>query len=438
MGKILVGYEKVDITPSWETELVGFDREDNLSKGVIDNLYAQLLLFKDSENSYILVTIDSLGFTVELTNKLRELIASELDTNAERIMVCFSHTHSAPNLAVDRKYFNFVCEEILKGTVKASESKKACRAGWESTNCSIGINRRGKEEQVDSRMGILKIVSEDESFKLLILRVTAHGNVLSADNYLISSDYFGTTRDKIKRELNCEVMMVQGASGNIRPKYQQSNAENLEVHYYEEIKKNYTKKELDNFFKESMDALKKMADEIYQSLADVYFKIKLNEIEDIEIISNKHKFYADVPSLERAKEIGIEAYELAHINPKSWLEEVERLHSDNISRQESSIEVQYFLLNNGGLCGIPNEAMCEIALEIDSRLKLPCFFFNGYTNGTSSYLPTAEEYEKGGYEVLWSNLVYFMYHGRVMPLNKNTADEIIDIVVKFMRNYNIK
>lgn len=44
--------------------------------------------------------------------------------------------------------------------------------------------------------------------------------------------------------------------------------------------------------------------------------------------------------------------------------------------------------------------------------------------GIDSYLASAEEYEKGGYEVLWSNLLFFKSHGRVMPLNKNTASDL--------------
>lgn len=72
--------------------------------------------------------------------------------------------------------------------------------------------------------------------------------------------------------------------------------------------------------------------------------------------------------------------------------------------------------------------MCGIALDIQKQP--PLLYFQGYTNGCRGYLPTAEEYFRGGYEVLWSNLIYFRYHGRVMPLNYNTAKQITRIVAE--------
>ena len=51
-----------------------------------------------------------------------------------------------------------------------------------------------------------------------------------------------------------------------------------------------------------------------------------------------------------------------------------------------------------------------------------------YTNGCNSYPPTTEEFKKGGFEVLWSLLLYFQYHGRVMPLKEDTADKLAETV----------
>ena len=50
-----------------------------------------------------------------------------------------------------------------------------------------------------------------------------------------------------------------------------------------------------------------------------------------------------------------------------------------------------------------------------------------------SYLPDAKEYDAGGYEVLWSNLIYFQYHGRVMPLDRDTAVKLADAAAALWR-----
>ncbi|MNP54424.1 hypothetical protein D3C76_1489750 [compost metagenome] len=99
-----------------------------------------------------------------------------------------------------------------------------------------------------------------------------------------------------------------------------------------------------------------------------------------------------------------------------------------ILQQYSDIEIQYFALNNGCWCGVPNEIMCEIALDASKKVNDELLHLGGYTNGCDSYLPSVEEFRKGGYEVLWSLLLYYQYHGRVMPLQEDTADKLAEIV----------
>jgi hypothetical protein len=74
--------------------------------------------------------------------------------------------------------------------------------------------------------------------------------------------------------------------------------------------------------------------------------------------------------------------------------------------------------------------MCELAVDAAKACNDDLLYFGGYMNGCSGYLPTAEEYDKGGYEVLHSYLIYYIYHGRVMPLNRDTADRLVESVVE--------
>jgi len=82
----------------------------------------------------------------------------------------------------------------------------------------IGENRRDGCDAVDRRLGILRIInSETGRPAALLLRVTAHANVLMNCNHQISSDYFGLARKKLEARFQCPVMLMQGASGNIKP-----------------------------------------------------------------------------------------------------------------------------------------------------------------------------------------------------------------------------
>ena len=67
---IRLGFAEADITPEKPAELVGFYRPDNLSRGVLKPLKAQAAVWEAGERC-CLITIDSIGFTKELTNELR-------------------------------------------------------------------------------------------------------------------------------------------------------------------------------------------------------------------------------------------------------------------------------------------------------------------------------------------------------------------------------
>ena len=90
---VQAGYGEADITPDNPSEMVGFYRPDNRSRGVRDSLRLQALVWEADGVMGGLIVIDSLGFTVELSNVLRDRAAAALHTGRERIMVCLSLIH---------------------------------------------------------------------------------------------------------------------------------------------------------------------------------------------------------------------------------------------------------------------------------------------------------------------------------------------------------
>ena len=423
------GFAETNITPDGPVQLVGFPRIDNQSRGILHPLNAQILIFRFQEETMCLAAVDSLGFTVELTMKLRKEIASVLNISTDKIMVCFSHTHSAPNAAEEPAYFTFVCDQICVAAKEAEKQMRPFHVAWGIGDHLIGINRRSDTSAVEPRLGILKLEDPDGKPALLLLRVSAHANVLTSDNYKISSDYFGLTRQKLSNTFGCPVMMVQGASGNLRPRFQQENADFMEIQGVDALEKPYTDTEKQKYFQQSLDALENMADSVLASVVPIWKKLKTEPVHRLAMFSVIHPFAADVPSLKRAEEIAEEAETEAGIDGNGWLMEVRKLREKKVFTQTADIEFQYFMLNDGCFCGVANEIMCEISLDVWQKSEDSFFFLNGYTNGIDSYLPTAEEYDKGGYEVLWSNLIYYPYHGRVMALNRDSAGQLASFAV---------
>jgi len=401
-NNVFLGFSEVDITPSFNVQTIGFNRKDNLSRGILHRLSAQISLWHSKDGTCCLVAIDHIGFSCQEANLLGDEIGNKLGISRDKVMLCFSHTHSAPNVTIEPEYFHFLCEQVLLGVSEAEKSIAPIKAVWGMTKADIGVNRRDKQGVLDNRVGILKIVdAHTGDLRLLILRVTAHANALLRDNYFISSDFIGVTRALLEEKYGCKVMITQGASGNVKPKYDGS-----------------------------LEALDKMAFEIRDSIATCVENLEAQEIEMISMFSKTEAFFSEVPTLEQAKAISDEAMRENNIEGTKWLEEVTRLHNENIKQQKAEIEIQYFILNNGCFCGVPNEVMCELAVDVVKECNDELIYFGGYTNGCDGYLPTAEEYDKGGYEVLHSYLIYYIYNDRVMPLNRDTADKVVKIVAE--------
>ena len=414
---MLFGFCEIDITPDKPAVLVGFYRPDNISKGIDKPLLAQLVVMEDDSRS-CLVTIDSLGFTQELTNEVRRCVGETLNISAKQVMVCFSHTHSAPNAYAMPEYFDMVCKKLVEAAQSALAKMRPVFVGWSNARADIGVNRRPVSNNVDDRVGILKVCNiENQSAELLILRITAHANSYKRDNYMISSDFFGAVRELVGEKYNCPVMVIQGSAGNTAPKY-------------------YRSKEIPIDGRDcicSETAVYDMANMIVQGMSKVMDNIATCEDVKTSIYSEYIELTSRVPGRDEAVRIAAEAKELGGIEGEDWLERVEELRSRGIETQTESIEIQYLSIGEWCLCGGPYEFMVGFALETQKKLKDEFFYMNGYTNGCLLYFPTEDEFDYGGYEVYWSMLIYYPYMERVFPFNREAASELIQFVVEKRR-----
>lgn len=331
---VYFAFQEVDITPKNPVQTIGFGRQDEMSRGVLHKLLAQISLWKYGEETCCLIAIDHIGFSKQHVDILRRTIGRVLGIGMEKVMLCFSHTHSAPNDTVEKEYAEFVDNQIKEAVDIAQKNWTPIKGAWGNAYGEIGLNRRLDCGDLDKRIGIFKVAdAESGVLKLLLLRLTAHGNVLKADNYMISPDYFGTVRDILQEQYGCPVMVTQGASGNVAPKYFCSDLTPPDA--------------CDDRFIRCERGLFEMAEEVQRQVYKVINSIKPIYLKNIVAYSKYIDLYADVPSYERAMEIAKEAKEFAGIDGTMWLGEIRRLQREGIKVQKDSTEMQYFCIGNG-------------------------------------------------------------------------------------------
>ncbi|PFB69186.1 neutral/alkaline non-lysosomal ceramidase N-terminal domain-containing protein [Bacillus cereus] len=413
-----VGVCKVDITPPIGIDFVGYHRETGINN-IEERIYGTVFVFEKDEIKTVFISIDNIGMLVEDTNMIRERVASRLHVPFEQITVVYTHTHSGPETVGEqplvRSYKTILLNNVVQGAVTANNNLKQCEVGWGVTAGDIGVNRRERtsdgrakmgtniEGVVDKRIGMLAIKdAETKELTGIIVFCTAHPNVLKGDSDALSADYPGMTREILEKIVNCPVMIVQGAAGNVNAKYRGSS-----------------------------EALKQMAYILSGYVLTMLPTVTYSPIVNLRTVSSMLQMkLKDIPEIDEIRSMARLAEKQWGVNTDEWLAIVLEKYEQGIRRLSIDLEVQLFQVNDGIFSGIPMEPFSETALEMTEILQNELAFFGGYTNGYIGYLPTKEEISYGGYEVELSPVVYGPVTNFLMPPEENTADVIVQKVIE--------
>ncbi|MCU4764501.1 neutral/alkaline non-lysosomal ceramidase N-terminal domain-containing protein [Bacillus cereus] len=417
-----IGVCKVDITPPIGIDFVGYHRETGINN-IEERIYGTVFVFEKDEMKTVFISIDNIGMLIEDTNMIRERVARELHVPFEQITVVYTHTHSGPETVGDnplvQSYKTILINNIVHGAVTANNNLKRCEVGWGVTTGDIGVNRRERtsdgrvkmgtniEGVVDKRIGMLAIrEAETKELSGIVVFCTAHPNVLKGDSDVLSADYPGMTREILEKIVNCPVMIVQGAAGNVNAKYRGSR-----------------------------EALTQMAYKLSGHVLTILSTVTYSPILNLRTVSSTMQMkLKDIPEVNEIQSMAQLTEKQWGVNTDEWLTIVLEKYKQGIRQLSIDLEVQLFQINDGIFSGIPMEPFSETALEMKERLQNEIAFLGGYTNGYIGYLPTREEFIYGGYEVELNPVVYGPVTNLLMPPEENTAELIVQRV---MTLYNV-
>jgi hypothetical protein len=98
-----------------------------------------------------------------------------------------------------------------------------------------------------------------------------------------------------------------------------------------------------------------------------------------------------------------------------------RMADDFGGKTSAGVRTHIVTFGDVAIVGCNIEPFCEIGLAVKKASPFPMTFMCGYTNGRMAYMPTAEEWTKGGYEVENS------------PFGQGAAQVLTEAVVKELR-----
>lgn len=408
-----LGVATIDITPPPGLELAGYGR-GGPSEGVLDRLEATSFFVTDGERGVSLTSVDLLGLGMDMASEVRDRIAARLGIDRAAVLLLATHTHSGPfPLPVDPAgagYLDGLPDELVEVAVSAAAAPFPCLVSWSVDEIAIGENRRevgpdgtvimgrNPDGVVDRRLGTLRFHEPDtgELVGLLAL-VTAHANVLKHDSNVVSGDYPARARRMVSGALGCPAMVVIGSAGDINAVWRGTRNDVQRMAWAV-----------------CSGVLRQLAEQpgggtsVPVSAASRVLEASL----------------VPLPDAATAQALAEESEREWQRDIAPWLELVERERSRGVTQPMLPLEVTIARIGDWVLGGVPMETFSGTALAAAATLESDVAFLCGYTNGYLGYLPTAEEFERGGYEVRWSPVVYGPQTGLFLPMVPETADSV--------------
>ena len=240
-GDFRVGYGKENITPDGPVGMGGYGKSDQrISTGVLSYLYVTCIAITDADDNTILIYGMDLCGCGDAT-KFRTNISDATGVPVDNIMVSASHTHSAPDYGVDTGHQGAALNKLKDGLVKAAKTAMEDRKPAKMYGGSIetegmnfvrhylmndgtyagdnfGSTASGYKQHVhkaDPMLQLVKFVREGDKDIYLTNFQTHPHQTGGGSKYDLSADIVGEYRMHMENDLDCEVLYLSGAGGNI-------------------------------------------------------------------------------------------------------------------------------------------------------------------------------------------------------------------------------
>ena len=155
-----VGVARIDITPTEPIRLSGYRVRAEPTIEVAERIWAKALAIgNDDQKPAVILTVELVGITRTITDRLAEKLTEEKGVTRNRLAVCVTHTHSGPfvkgNLpfifgkpippghqkAIDR-YAVELEEKLLQVAREALERRAPSQLSWSKGEVRFAANRR--------------------------------------------------------------------------------------------------------------------------------------------------------------------------------------------------------------------------------------------------------------------------------------------------------
>jgi len=463
MGALRAGAAKVVITPPVGTGMAGYSSRAGVSQGVHDDLHAKAIVFDDGETQVALVTLDLVGMDRASYQEVRADIEARTGIPADHIMFTCSHTHSGPTPALrlddDRtRILATVAHQLpvpkitevwtatllhkLVGLVDVAWRQKqpAKISVGRGEVDSISYNRRRAYTNglpIDPEVGVILMADMSDRPMAVLMNFSCHPVIMRDDSLLISADYPGAAMRFIEDHCPTAIaLFAQGACGNIDPRPSLWGR-------FENVRRAGTVlgAEVLGVVNEMLCA-GELKDEVTLKVVSRLINIPLmkqpDEVEATRLLREQEAQLeaviargAQEPKLPHFHSMAVDA-EMTEGTARAyvrWAETLVKLAREGTKVSEPVAHIQALAIGDGVVVGAPVQMFVETSRRIkDVQADGKQVFFFGCTNGFQGYVPAAEAFAEGGYEVTMAQ------RSRILPVAPEASEVVAGTAIELVKS----
>ncbi len=405
---MLAGAARVDITPETSVWMDGMIRAHK-SAGIHDPLYAKALALcgtTPQRDGVLLVSVDTCVIATPDSLAARRLMADRTGIPPDRIILAATHNHSGPATVGifnprEDAYVELLSRKLADAAAASVAALRPAAAGYAGgQEQTISHYRRALADdghvvmnwepwpadrivrvlgESDPEVGVLKVVEAGEGGRLIavLFNHAGHPNVLSGDNYLLSSDYPGHAERLVEQVLGGTALFFNAAQGSV-------DIDGLKDRDWEGR---------DRVGRALADAVIHLGLQIRPDpnarLASVsqHFTLPARQVTDAELAWAEKVLAQTGGSVQTAADGVGDDYKAA-------------LYKKLRARQAEPLELEQTAVRIGDSAwlSLPCELFTEIGQGIKRQSPLKPVWLLGLANGQIGYVPTREAIAQGGYE----------------------------------------
>ncbi|MGD9858046.1 MAG: neutral/alkaline non-lysosomal ceramidase N-terminal domain-containing protein [Planctomycetaceae bacterium] len=372
-----VGYAEQDITPPPGLPMWGYGARHALTAtGALDLLFARVVVIHAGTGKLAIMGLD-LGRapTAPMMEQIRAAVQEQ--AGIEHVLISGSHTHHGPVIElVDRegfgkgtfdaavKYSQQLPGMLINAILTADRTARPARMGISSrSDLNLNRNRQSKREPKarDPMLAVMRFDNEQGEPLALLANFAAHPVMTDTMQLRYSADYPGFLVNKVREDLGCGCVFMQGAAGDmsVNPPGQVRGPKaygELLATYVVELAKQTESRVPDS-------------PSVAGRVDSFHFRSRVNLNDPLVRIQYSLAFFPElIQNMVQQFGEGIDA------------------------------ELNTVVLNgNVALVGGSGEFFCNHANRLKERTYLDHTLFFGYCNGHSLYFPTIEAVSEGGY-----------------------------------------